>query len=29
MTSKTIVDWGEVNSYTEKETYKVTGTTKK
>ena len=28
MTSKTIVDWGEVNSYTEKETYKVTGTTK-
>ena len=28
MTSKTIVDWGEVNSYTEKGTYKVTGTTK-
>ena len=28
MTSKTIVDWGEVSSYTEKGTYKVTGTTK-
>ena len=28
MKSKTIVDWGEVSSYTEKGTYKVTGTTK-